>query len=288
MQPELFNPDEHQRLRALRLAKVRVENPLLLGLATVEINPTELCNRTCSFCPRHDPKVYPNRKLHMSVETASLLSDQLEAADFNGEIHITGYGEPLLNPDILQLIQAFSDRFHVEMITNGDRLSSGQASVEALHQAGLRSLIVDCYDGPDQVIAMRDLLSHSQVPWRIRNHHDTGDSDLVTIYQFNNRGGLLGTAEIKRPCFMPMYKAFIDWNGDLGLCCNDWARRFKSVGNIHITSFSDLWMSQSFVLTRQQLLKGNRSQLEACQSCDVNGVLQGAESAKLWREVTGL
>jgi uncharacterized Fe-S cluster-containing radical SAM superfamily enzyme len=143
MQPELFNPEEHQRLRAARLAKVSIENPKLLGLATVEINPTELCNRTCSFCPRHDPEVYPNRKLHMTVETASLLSDQLHLDGFNGEIHVTGYGEPLLNPDILELIKTFSHRFHVEMITNGDRLSSGLVTVEQLHEAGLKSLIVD-------------------------------------------------------------------------------------------------------------------------------------------------
>ena len=285
MQPELFNPEEHQRLRAARLAKVSIENPKLLGLATVEINPTELCNRTCSFCPRHDPEVYPNRKLHMTVETASLLSDQLHLDGFNGEIHITGYGEPLLNPDILELIKTFSHRFHVEMITNGDRLSSGQVTVEQLHEAGLKSLIVDCYDGPDQVVSMNRLLSRSKVAWRIRNHHDTGESALVSVFQFNNRGGLLGKATVKRSCFMPMYKAFVDWNGDLGLCCNDWSRKFKSVGNIHKSAFSDLWMSESFLATRKQLLLGNRADLNACASCDVNGILQGKESAKLWRAV---
>ena len=26
----------------------------------VELNVNELCNRTCVFCPRVDPKIYPN------------------------------------------------------------------------------------------------------------------------------------------------------------------------------------------------------------------------------------
>jgi 2-iminoacetate synthase ThiH len=41
-------------------AKKNLLNPLD-SILTVEINTTELCNRTCVFCPRNDPEVYPNR-----------------------------------------------------------------------------------------------------------------------------------------------------------------------------------------------------------------------------------
>ena len=36
----------------------------------VELNVNELCNRTCVFCPRVDPKIYPNLNLHMDLELA--------------------------------------------------------------------------------------------------------------------------------------------------------------------------------------------------------------------------
>ena len=36
------------------------------GMRTMEINPTELCNRKCSFCPRGD--WYPNKNLHLTIE----------------------------------------------------------------------------------------------------------------------------------------------------------------------------------------------------------------------------
>ena len=102
--------DMHQHIayRRERYTEADIHNPLLLGLATVEINPTELCNRTCSFCPRSDPEVYPNRKLHMTIELADTLSEQLHKANFTGDIHITGWGEPLLNPDILEIISKFN------------------------------------------------------------------------------------------------------------------------------------------------------------------------------------
>ena len=67
------------------------DNQKLLGVTEVEINPTELCNRACSFCPRYDPEIYPNRNLNMSVKTASVLSEQLFNAGYDGIISICGF-----------------------------------------------------------------------------------------------------------------------------------------------------------------------------------------------------
>ena len=35
----------------------------------IDLNPTELCNRKCIFCPRVDEDEYPNQALHISLET---------------------------------------------------------------------------------------------------------------------------------------------------------------------------------------------------------------------------
>ena len=226
--------DMHQHItyRKERYIEADITNEQLLGLATVEINPTELCNRTCSFCPRSDPEVYPNRKLHMTVELADMLSTQLYEANFTGDIHVTGWGEPMLNPDILEIISKFSRYFFTEMITNGDRLLQGRIKHQELSNHGLNSIIVDCYDGPDQTMRMTKLLLDFKGKQRIRNNYDTGESTLLDLYNFNNRGGSLGAVEsMQRPCWMPMYKAFVDWDGGVGLCCNDWARKQKAFGN---------------------------------------------------------
>ena len=47
------------------------------SILTVEINTTELCNRTCVFCPRHDPTVFPNRNLHLTVKGAQTIAEEL-------------------------------------------------------------------------------------------------------------------------------------------------------------------------------------------------------------------
>ena len=61
--------------------KVDSNNPLS-SILTIELNTTELCNRTCVFCPRHDSEVYPNRNLHMSVEDAEVIAKNLSNFKF--------------------------------------------------------------------------------------------------------------------------------------------------------------------------------------------------------------
>jgi len=169
-----FNIEDHLAFRDSRYSQLDKTNPELLGLSTIELNPTELCNRTCSFCPRSDPKIYPNRNLNMTVNLVEKLREQLIEANYQGDIHITGYGEPLLNPDILKIIEVLSRNFHTELITNGDRLLKGNITHHQLKSAGLNLLIVDCYDGPEHVDNMTKLLQTCEIPYRVRDHYDNG------------------------------------------------------------------------------------------------------------------
>lgn len=279
-----FNIEDHLSFRDLRYKRLNKTNPKLLGLSTIEINPTELCNRTCSFCPRSDSEVYPNRNLNMTVDTAEVLKEQLLSAEYQGDIHITGYGEPLLNPDILELVEILSRDFHTELITNGDRLLKGNITHRQLKSRGLDLLIVDCYDGLDHVQSMTELLKDCQISYRIRDHHDDGTEKLIELYNFNNRGGIFSPKEIFRPCWLPFYKAFVDWNGDVGLCCNDWSRKQEPFGNINDLTFDQIWMSEKFIDVRNKLEKGLRKDLPACKNCDTNGTMQGYESVSVWRD----
>jgi MoaA/NifB/PqqE/SkfB family radical SAM enzyme len=279
-----FNVEDHLKFRNDRYQTLDKNNKKLLGLSVIELNPTELCNRTCSFCPRHDPILYPNQNLNMSTDTAKELVRQLVGAEYKGDIHITGYGEPLLNPDILKIISIFSQHFHTELITNGDRLNSEFYSHRQLKDSGLNFLIVDCYDGDEHVIETQKLLEDCEIPYRIRNHHDTGTPQLISLFNFNNRGGLLTQETLARPCWIPFYKAFIDWNGDVGLCCNDWSRKQPSFGNINNISINEIWMSDSFVDVRKQLEQGLREKLPACKNCNTMGIMQGFESVKIWQD----
>ena len=71
----------------------------------IEINPTELCNRTCSFCPRSS--TYPNQNLNLSIEDALIIKQRLNEINFNGRLHFTGQGEPTLNKNLLHIAKIF-------------------------------------------------------------------------------------------------------------------------------------------------------------------------------------
>ena len=81
-----------------------------------------------------------------------------------------------------------------------------------------------------------------------------------------------------------MYKAMVDWDGELLLCCNDWSRKQKGLGSIYNHTFSELWNNIYYNSIRKALLKGQRRALPACSGCNVNGCMVGEESANLYRE----
>jgi MoaA/NifB/PqqE/SkfB family radical SAM enzyme len=221
----------------------------------------------------------------MELSTVEILIHQLEAAGFDGDIHITGFGEPTLHPNILDIIEICSDKFCTEMITNGDRLLAKKLNHRDLKSAGLNTLIVDCYDGEEHVSQMKEILSDCQIYYRIRDHHDNGEPELFKLYNFNNRGGLLNHSEsLLRPCWLPFYKAFVDWDGEVRLCCNDWARSQPGFGNVHRERFDEIWMSENFVEIRKQLNTGHRQDLLACKNCDTCGTQNGFESVRIWQE----
>ena len=66
----------------------------------VELSLIDVCNRSCSFCPKSDPKVAPDTYQIMSRKLIDKIHDDLKAINYKGAIALAGYGEPLLHKDI--------------------------------------------------------------------------------------------------------------------------------------------------------------------------------------------
>ena len=79
----------------------------LNSILTIEVNTTELCNRTCVFCPRHDPSVFPNMQLHLTVKGAQTIAEELGDNNYQGKISFSGFGENLLNPNFIEIVKEF-------------------------------------------------------------------------------------------------------------------------------------------------------------------------------------
>ena len=52
------------------------------------------------------------------------IADELKLIDYKGGVVFCGYGEPLLHPELINLCRAFDPKTRLEIVTNGDRLTS--------------------------------------------------------------------------------------------------------------------------------------------------------------------
>jgi len=272
--------------KAAFVDEVQFHNGLPL-LSWLDINPTELCNRTCVFCPRHDPGYYPNQNIHMPLSLGAKISEELKSLNYKGGVIFCGHGEPLLHPEMTELLGLFGKDIHTELVTNGDPLNVDL--VRELFAAGLGFLLVSLYDGPHQVPEILEILRSAGIPedrflLRRRWYSDENDYGL----RLTNRAGTVDTGNQKnveedRPCFYTHYSLQVDWNGDVLVCVQDWNKRVR-FGNLNYDSIIDVWNNKQMNRFRRHLEKGHRK-MEPCQNCNVNGTLHGGNHAKAWKKV---
>ena len=90
----------------------------------VELGLIDVCNRKCSFCPKSDELVAPDTFQSMTRQLIEKICDDLKYMKFKGAIALCGYGEPMLHKDINWIVEKLSKVATVEIITNGDVLTS--------------------------------------------------------------------------------------------------------------------------------------------------------------------
>ena len=253
----------------------------------VELNVNELCNRTCVFCPRVDPKTYPNQNLHMDIELASEISKQLLEVGFNGIVNISGTGEATLTKHLPLIVKKFGDKkIHIEIVTNGDFLKP--KLISDLYSAGLKQLVVSMYDGPEQIEYFNNLFDECGIDedlYTLRDRWYDEEDDYGLIY--TNRAGSMGEKLLsphERPCYYPHYALYIDYNGDILLCCQDMYNRTVIFGNVLEKKLVDIWVDKKLNDFRKKLVKGERT-ISPCNNCTANGMIFGENHSKLWSKL---
>ena len=279
---------EQTILKNIKRKSVFVDNVQMYNdvplFSWIDINPTELCNRKCSFCPRVYADEYPNQNLNMSIGLAKKIAKELVDLNYKGGVVFSGYSEPLLHPNIINIVKAFGVYVHTEIVTNGDKLSD--AIILDLYQAGLDVLIVSLYDGPQQLEEFKKQFNNLGVErdkYVLRDRWYDIDEDYGL--KLTNRSGVIDTenqteVDIDRPCFYTHYSMMIDWNGDVMLCVQDWNKKIK-FGNVQSDSLCNVWLSNNIKKYRKMLGKGFR-RLALCDQCNVDGTLHGGEHLKKW------
>lgn len=255
----------------------------------IDLNLTERCNRSagsakpCVFCPRIDPAIYPDQKLHMSLDLARKIAGELLSLRYAGTVVLCGFGEPMLHPEFLDIVRELGEVCRVELVTNGDCLT--EAKIRAMRDAGLDYIVVSMYDGPHQDERFRAMFAGAGCDaFLLRDRWHTQEDQFGL--KLTNRAGTISVGpqdpvDQRRPCHYLAYQLTVDWNGDILLCVQDWHKRVK-FGNLHAQSLLSIWTSPSLNKRRLQLIRGERC-AAPCSGCNTDGTLHGFNHVPHWR-----
>ena len=232
----------------------------------IELNLGPTCNRRCDFCPRAHG--WRDSGEYMSLESIRKLKEELLEIGFRGMICICGFGEPLQHPHVIEVINTLKcDQWIVELVTNGDFLTREIAETPD-HVA------ISMYDGEHQIKKFTELLTGLSFSLRER---------WQTFETLTNRSGSVdygGEINVTRPCNYPLYYMFVNHNGNVYLCPQDWSKEHV-FGNVFSHHLMDVWNSAMFNEYRNVLL--NHRDIDPCKNCNTCGLVYGNQYQEVWR-----
>lgn len=153
---------------------------------TMNVNPSGICNFNCFFCPTNNKNMkkeyrdYLNKqRMLMDMSTFEKVADGLaELEDQTKVIYLVGQGEPLLHPQIADMVKILKTRNlcrEVRIITNGALMSPElnqklidagldvlKVSVEALTEDGYRKIAHTNFDFDKFLDNIRDFYKRSR------------------------------------------------------------------------------------------------------------------------------
>tara|TARA_B100000945_G_scaffold317837_1_gene321440 strand:- start:714 stop:1616 length:903 start_codon:yes stop_codon:yes gene_type:complete len=253
----------------------------------IELSIIDVCNRSCSFCPKSDPKIAPNTYQKMSMELISKLTEDLKKIKYQGSVTLCGYGEPMLHKQVFEMSRKLAEASFVEVVTNGDTLKP--KTINKLFNSNVNKLLISLYDGPKQLKKFKDMAREAKVPDDfviLRDRWHGADKDYGL--KLTNRTGTINIGKQDKIgtftfCNYPSYSVLIDWNGDVFLCPQDWQRKVTT-GNIMKNDFFDIWKGSTITRFRKNLLEGKRCE-NPCTECNAEGTILGTNHANEWKRI---
>lgn len=255
-------------------------------LIQVDLNITDLCNKTCNFCPRTDPEIYPNNNENMSLEMIQKIVDNAIERNFKGIILLAGRGESSCHPQyqqVLDIIHNPKRTYKTQLTTNGYKIEK----YWEYYYNNFDKMILNTYSNEEEYrertslyknLATGKLIEHNFKPGELTveeinalpPHKNSAETKSFT-YIFNSRCGLHGQDKVTgKPCIHPIRSIFVNFNGQLQMCCNDWNYQVQyanvnSVDNI----FDEYLTNVKLKKINWHLINGQRNKIASCAQCGV-------------------
>ncbi|MBX3414753.1 MAG: radical SAM protein [Pirellulales bacterium] len=271
---------------------------LLLGSfpATVRIETTSRCNAACTFCPR-DTMNRP--KETMDDELFEKIVRECAAAKCK-LLHLHNFGEPLLDkalPDRIALAKKLGIR-RVKLFSNGSLLKDETA--RRLLHSGLDEIKISI-DGASatEFNELRIGLSHEKVIENVRRFKAMRDAadlqgslriiatctqtsnreetdqllsnmvDRIDYTRLHNWAGALGSLvnrRIRKPCDRLWRTFTVLANGNVSICCRDYAGR-ELVGNVRQQTIREIWRNHRYYDLRRLHAQSKQRDIDVCSDC---------------------
>ncbi len=249
---------------------------------TIYVEPTNVCNLSCDFCPQSldDYKERAGYHQHMPIALFSRLMDEI------GEMKIKSlklyfFGEPLMHPEIGEICRLAAlacDR--VELTTNLIPLTLIKAM--EIMRSGIHYIRVSWYGEKEQRV--RDNL---KLLWTMKGENTphiavkvTGEEDMpngvfcdeMVVERLHTVGSdfvhLKSYEGNRKACAYPFYNLVVKANGDVVPCCVAWETSLN-VGNVHHQTLAEIWAGEPLARIHRLHLSGRAGELAACANCDV-------------------
>lgn len=224
------------------------------------------CNKRCEFCPQ---SFFKREKEVMKWEVFTKIIDSLAEIQFAGRIAFLVSNEPLLEtrlPEMIDYARRKSSLFFLDITTNGVLLSLKK--VEKLFKAGLDNININDYR--DDRTKNPDIISDNlvEILEACKSNPKISYKPRSTKEELPNYAGIIpqefNTHEFGF-CNFPFRKLVFSVNGNVLLCCNDFAQK-TNMGNLNTDSLLSIWHSEKFNHIRQSLLLEKRISL--CSACN--------------------
>ena len=270
----------------------------------LQIEPTSICNYRCVFCYQTDNKF--NKRSngfmgHMKLATFKLLIDQAEGnVEF---ISLASRGEPLLCPDIKEMLAYTKDKFlNLKINTNASLLD--EKISHAILESGIKTLVFSA-DAADSALysklrvngKLEKILANIRKFQEIRTKNYPNSKIITRIsgVKINNQQNLdemekywgdivdqvafvnyvpwenvyeSKHSEIQSPCSDLWRRMFVWWDGKVNPCDVDYKSEL-SPGNIKNSNISKLWKSVHYNELRQKHESKLRNNVSPCNRCVV-------------------